>query len=72
MNVLVTGASGFLGRAVAAELVAAGHSVRTLQRRPSGIAGATILGDGTVSLILDVAEALAGSKTHTTDKQSAA
>ena len=39
MIVLVTGASGFLGRAVAAELVAAGHQVRTLQRRPSGVEG---------------------------------
>jgi nucleoside-diphosphate-sugar epimerase len=39
--VLVTGASGFLGRAVAAELVAAGHEVRTLQRRPSGVEGVT-------------------------------
>ncbi|GAA2174805.1 NAD-dependent epimerase/dehydratase family protein [Agrococcus versicolor] len=38
---LVTGASGFLGRAVATELVASGHEVRTLQRRPSGVAGAT-------------------------------
>ncbi|WP_343922980.1 NAD-dependent epimerase/dehydratase family protein [Rhodoglobus aureus] len=45
MIVLVTGASGFLGRAVAAELVAAGHEVRTLQRRPSGVNGVTdILG----------------------------
>ncbi|MFD5213598.1 NAD-dependent epimerase/dehydratase family protein [Microbacterium sp. NPDC058345] len=45
MIVLVTGASGFLGRAVAARLVAAGHDVRTLQRRPSGVEGATdILG----------------------------
>ena len=45
MIVLVTGASGFLGGAVAAELIAAGHEVRTLQRRPSGVAGATdILG----------------------------
>jgi len=43
--VAVTGASGFLGRAVAAELVAAGHDVRTLQRRPSRVDGATdILG----------------------------
>lgn len=41
MIVLVTGASGFLGRAVAAELVAAGHDVRTLQRRPSHVDGAT-------------------------------
>lgn len=40
MIVLVTGASGFLGRAVAAELVAAGHEVRTLQRRPSAVDGA--------------------------------
>ncbi|WP_144717400.1 NAD-dependent epimerase/dehydratase family protein [Agrococcus jejuensis] len=41
MIVLVTGASGFLGRAVAAELVAGGHEVRTLQRRRSGVAGAS-------------------------------
>lgn len=48
MIVLVTGASGFLGRAVAAELVAAGHDVRTLQRRPSGVAEATdVLGSVT-------------------------
>ncbi|KGJ77480.1 nucleoside-diphosphate sugar epimerase [Cryobacterium roopkundense] len=40
MKVLVTGASGFLGRAVAAEIVAAGHEVRTFQRRPSGVRGA--------------------------------
>ena len=41
MIVLVTGASGFLGRAVAADLAAAGHQVRTLQRRPSEVDGAT-------------------------------
>lgn len=41
MIVLATGASGYLGRAVAAELVAAGHDVRTLQRRPSGVDGVT-------------------------------
>ncbi len=40
MIVLVTGASGFLGRAVAAALVAEGHEVRTLQRRPSRVPGA--------------------------------
>jgi len=37
--IVVTGASGYLGRAVAAELVTAGHEVRTLQRRPSGVDG---------------------------------
>jgi len=41
VTVLVTGASGFLGRAVAAEFVARGHEVRTLQRRPAGVEGAT-------------------------------
>lgn len=40
MRVLVTGASGLLGGAVAALLVGQGHSVTTLQRRPSGVAGA--------------------------------
>ena len=43
MRVLVTGASGMIGRAVAARLVADGHDVRTLQRRPSGVA-ADVLG----------------------------
>jgi nucleoside-diphosphate-sugar epimerase len=38
--VLVTGASGLLGGAVAASILAAGHEVRTLQRRPSGVPGA--------------------------------
>ena len=39
-RVLVTGASGMLGRAVAGLLVADGHDVRTLQRSPSLVAGA--------------------------------
>jgi nucleoside-diphosphate-sugar epimerase len=48
MIVVATGASGFLGRAVAAALVDAGHEVRTLQRRPSRVAGATdVLGSVT-------------------------
>ncbi|ROP61138.1 nucleoside-diphosphate-sugar epimerase [Curtobacterium sp. ZW137] len=38
---LVTGASGFLGRAVAAAVRDAGHEVRTFQRRPSGVPGVT-------------------------------
>ncbi|MCU1438771.1 MAG: nucleoside-diphosphate-sugar epimerase [Naasia sp.] len=37
MRVLVTGASGLLGRATAAAVRDAGHDVRTLQRRPSGV-----------------------------------
>ncbi|MHA7207615.1 NAD-dependent epimerase/dehydratase family protein [Arthrobacter sp. MDT1-65] len=40
MTVLVTGASGMLGRAVAQHLVAEGRDVRCFQRRPSGVAGA--------------------------------
>lgn len=39
MTVLVTGASGLLGSAVARALVARGDDVRTLQRRPSGVIG---------------------------------
>lgn len=41
MKVLVTGASGMLGGAIATQLVDSGSSVRTLQRRPSGISGVT-------------------------------
>lgn len=48
MRVLVTGASGYLGGAVASALAARGDEVRTLQRRPSGVEGAVdVLGDVT-------------------------
>ncbi len=60
MIVTVTGASGYLGGAVAAALVADGHEVRTLQRRPSGVDGATdILGTITDSEV--VARAVDGA-----------
>jgi nucleoside-diphosphate-sugar epimerase len=39
VKVLVTGASGLLGGAVARAVVAVGHDVTTFQRRPSGVAG---------------------------------
>ncbi|WOH20646.1 NAD-dependent epimerase/dehydratase family protein [Paenarthrobacter sp. GOM3] len=41
MKVLVTGASGLLGREVARLLVRQGHNVTTFQRSPSGIDGVT-------------------------------
>jgi 2-alkyl-3-oxoalkanoate reductase len=41
MKVLVTGASGLLGREVAAQLVRRGYDVATFQRRPSGVDGVT-------------------------------
>lgn len=43
MKVLVTGASGLLGREVARLLVSQGHAVSTFQRRPSGVDGAADL-----------------------------
>ncbi|MGR2753483.1 NAD-dependent epimerase/dehydratase family protein [Agromyces arachidis] len=48
MTLLVTGASGYLGGAVARALLGRGYDVRTLQRRPSGVDGAVdMLGDVT-------------------------
>ena len=44
MRVLVTGASGMLGRAVAAQVCAAGHEVRTFQRGASGLVTAGVGG----------------------------
>ena len=45
MKVLVTGASGMLGRATAQALVDRGDDVCVLQRRPSGLACREVLGD---------------------------
>jgi nucleoside-diphosphate-sugar epimerase len=59
MRVLVTGASGFLGRAVAAEVAGRGHEVRTFQRRPSGVPEVSdVL--GTVTSAAGVARAVEG------------
>lgn len=59
MTVLVTGASGLLGGAVARLLVERGADVRTLQRRPSGVAGASDVA-GSVTDPATVAAALDG------------
>ncbi|GAB2509423.1 NAD-dependent epimerase/dehydratase family protein [Paramicrobacterium agarici] len=59
MTVLVTGASGLLGRAAATLLRDTGNDVRTLQRRPSGLDG---VDDslGSVTDTADVARAVEG------------
>lgn len=73
MIVVVTGASGFLGRAVAAELVAAGHEVRTLQRRPSQVPGATdVLGSVTDAALVERALVGAEGVVHLAAKVSLA
>ncbi|MGY1722149.1 NAD-dependent epimerase/dehydratase family protein [Blastococcus sp. SYSU DS0533] len=45
MKVLVTGASGMLGRATTQRLLARGDEVTVLQRRPAGLPCAEVLGD---------------------------
>lgn len=45
VRILVTGAGGMTGRALALSLIARGDTVTVLQRRPSGIDTAEILGD---------------------------
>lgn len=60
MTILVTGATGFLGRAVAAHLIARGRSVRAAVRRDPG-PGAIVVGD--LSADTDWSAALAGVDT---------
>ena len=45
MKVLVTGATGFVGKALCGELVAHGHAVVPAVRRASGLADETVVGD---------------------------
>ena len=59
MKVLVTGASGLLGRAVATAVLGAGHQVRTFQRRASGVMGVEDA-RGSVTEAADVRAALVG------------
>ncbi|GIU57126.1 NAD(P)-dependent oxidoreductase [Arthrobacter sp. NicSoilC12] len=61
MRVLVTGASGLLGREVARLLVRQGHAVSTFQRRPSGVDGATDL-QGSVADEAAVRRAVSGAE----------
>lgn len=59
MRVLVTGASGMLGRSVAEALIARGDHVTVLQRRPAGVSGAAeVL--GSIEDETAVARAVAG------------
>ncbi len=60
VKVLVTGASGLLGREVARLLVRQGHAVTTFQRRPSGVVGAADL-SGSVTDQDAVRRAVAGA-----------
>ena len=73
MRVLVTGASGLLGRAVAASVLAAGHEVRTLQRSASKVVGATdVLGSVTDATSVDRATAGVDAIVHLAAKVSLA
>ncbi len=58
-RVLVTGASGLLGRSVARGLIEAGFEVRTFQRSASGVDGAEDV-RGSLTEPVDVASAVHG------------
>jgi nucleoside-diphosphate-sugar epimerase len=67
VKVLVTGASGMLGAAVARELHARGDEVTTFQRRPSGLAGTVArecLGDVTDPATVQAATAGCDAVVH--------
>ena len=73
MRVLVTGASGLLGGAVASTVVANGHDVRCFQRRPSGVRGAEdVLGSLTDPAAVDRAMAEMDAVIHLAAKVSLA
>ncbi|WP_166998651.1 NAD-dependent epimerase/dehydratase family protein [Paramicrobacterium fandaimingii] len=73
MIVVVTGASGLLGRTVATQLRDAGHDVRTLQRSPSGIEGVRdVRGSITDSDLVSAALAGADGVVHLAAKVSLA
>ena len=57
MNVLVTGATGFVGAALIPRLMAAGHAVRAFARRPEAVAPGVevVAGDAVVGTGLDAA-----------------
>lgn len=57
MNVLVTGATGFVGAALIPRLTAAGHSVRAYARRPDAVARGieVVAGDAVAGTGLDAA-----------------
>lgn len=61
MRVLVTGASGFLGRAACARLVADGHDVLALVRRPGSEPVGTTAVPGDLTSTATLAPALAGA-----------
>jgi nucleoside-diphosphate-sugar epimerase len=58
--VLVTGASGFVGRAVAAQLVSEGRTVRAAQRRSETVAGADTVVMGELGEAQDWSSLVAG------------